>query len=175
MVPLWHSQHITATATVFAALMAMHCVAFVGGREDAGAQTVRAGDSLLSPVQVDVMARISATAAQASARATPLVVAAFDDPELRAMLKAALPLGASTIDPSCPATELLARFRAEVSAAEGVHAFRTTPQQTQVDLKLSIPRTSLRAPVISCLEMPPWLAALSRAMLNYRLLYMSSS
>ena len=88
----------------------------------------------LSPVQARVMQQLTTRAATASAAATPIVLAAFDDPELRHMLKLALPPGATTVDPSAPAAELLARFRAEVAVAEPVHSFRSSPFTTQMSL-----------------------------------------
>ena len=71
----------------------------------------------LNPVQASVMARLQADAAAASAAATPLVLAAFDDPEFRRMLQQALPPGTSTLDPAAPAAVLLERFRLEVAVA----------------------------------------------------------
>jgi len=71
----------------------------------------------LTPVQASVMARLQADAAAASAAATPLVLAAFDDPEFRRMLQQALPPGTSTLDPAAPAAVLLERFRLEVAVA----------------------------------------------------------
>ena len=39
------------------------------------------------------------------------VLATFDDPLFRKMLRDALPEGTSTLDPTVPATELLSRYR----------------------------------------------------------------
>ena len=82
----------------------------------------------MSPVQAAVMRGVSSRAAAASAAATAGVLAAFDDPTFRRMLKAALPEAASTLDPAAPATELMSRYRAEVAVAEAVHSFRSTGQ-----------------------------------------------
>ena len=92
------------------------------------------------------------------------MLATFDDPLFRKMLKDALPEGTSTLDPTVPATELLLRYRygstglnihvgqrfyatthwtrarthcrAEVAAAEAVHSFRGVgPHPTQMSLE----------------------------------------
>ena len=81
------------------------------------------------------MRRLAQRAAAASTVATPAVLEAFDDAQFRALLKAALPPGSATLDPTLPATELLRRFRAEVAVAEVVHAFRSSP----FTLQMSVP------------------------------------
>jgi hypothetical protein len=90
--------------------------------------------ALLSPVQATVMRRLATRAAAASNAATPAVLAAFDDAEFRRMLKAALPPGTTTLDPAVPSSELLRRYRAEVTVAEAVHSFRASPLTTQMSL-----------------------------------------
>ena len=65
-------------------------------------------------VQAAVMSRLAQRAAAASSAATPHVLEAFDDVPFRALLKAALPPGSTTLDPTVPAEELLRRFRAEL-------------------------------------------------------------
>ena len=122
---------------MFTVITAASGLAAVGGRREHTLTPTQ--DAVmrhtLTPTQDAVMRRISGSAEQASRLATAEVLTVLDDPELRTMLKAALPVGATTIDPAAPAAELLARFRAEVAAAEGVHSFRATPQQTQVSMQ----------------------------------------
>lgn len=85
-----------------------------------------AAPSNLTPIQYELLLQARATAAEASRRATPEVLTAFEDPIFRKLLQRALqPASATTLDPMSSSTTLLERFRAEVRIAEAVYAFQS--------------------------------------------------
>jgi hypothetical protein len=141
-------QGQTAGRWVLAVITALQAAAVVGGGVAAAAgMHSKSGcpnwPGPCSSVQTTVMRQLERNAAAASSGATAEVLAAFDDSLFRKMLKDALPPGTTALDPTAPAIELLARYRAEVAVAEPVHSFRGVGlHPTQMSLQEAMNSTS---------------------------------
>jgi hypothetical protein len=101
-------------------------------------------DHTMTEYQRDLVRRAAARAAVASSAATPLLLAAFAEPRLRGNLSKCCPSVAG-LTPE----KLLARFEAEVAAAEVVHGFEAstaTPTQAGCDVDLALLRNSSHLP-----------------------------
>ena len=98
----------------------------------------------MTPYQRQLVRQAGVRAAAASAAATPALLAALKDPRLRANLSACCPHEATL-----SAEALLARFEAELVAAEVVHGFEASPAsptQAGCDVDLRLLRNSTHLP-----------------------------